>query len=232
MNNHGTEHRAVTRRFQEAIILCAGFLLLANCTPPTAVSPQAYQQGLSTMERYRADSTADYDYLVIVDFSQPSDRKRMQVHNLKTGSDRYYLVAHGAGNGARLAERFSNAHGSHQSSLGLFSIGKEYTGRHGRSLYLFGLEDSLNGNAFDRYIVLHAANYVTSWTILKNRLLGHGSRIGRSWGCFAVSPRIIDELVDELQQNGFIYAWSDLPEGNAVKPTDAEIQPASRQGKH
>ena len=188
---------------------------LFSCSGGHAVTPEAFEAGLERMAELDQDTLPEVEYLVVVDFSQPSDKQRMQIHNLQTGEDQFYLVAHGAGNGGRFAEQFSNEHGSHQSSLGLYRIGTEYSGKHGRSLYLFGLDDSLNSNAYDRYIVLHAADYVSRWTVLINRLTGEGPRIGRSWGCFAVSPAEIDHIVDALTENGYIYAWDD-----SISPRD------------
>ena len=184
-------------------------ILMFSCTVKPAVSPEAFQAGMERFSELSQDTLIETEYLVIVDFSQASDTKRMQVHNLRSGENQFHLVAHGEGNGIRYADTFSNDHGSHQSSLGFFRVGSEYSGDHGRSLYLFGLDDSLNNNAYDRFIVLHAADYVSRWTILVNKLTGNGSRIGRSWGCFAVPNREINQIVDDLQENGYIYAWDE-----------------------
>lgn len=66
------------------------------------------------------------------------------------------LVAHGTGSetGVRGQLKFSNIPDSKSTSLGRYSIGKNYTGKFGKAYKLFGLDKS-NDNAFKRAIVLH-----------------------------------------------------------------------------
>ena len=131
----------------------------------------------------------------------------MTVYDLLSGEEEAFLVAHAANTGDMNAERFSNEPRSEMSSLGLFRVGEEYTGRHGRSLRLHGLEKGVNDNAYRRGIVLHSADYVSSKAMLVNLLYGYGPRIGRSNGCFVVSPADIDEIVETLKIDGYIYAY-------------------------
>lgn len=69
-------------------------------------------------------------------------------------------VAHGSGSGQEMANHFSDANDSHESSLGFYVTDKVYNGKHGRSLYLDGMDEGFNGNARMRSIVVHGANYV------------------------------------------------------------------------
>lgn len=66
------------------------------------------------------------------------------------------LVAHGVGSetAVRGQLKFSNVPDSRSSSLGKYSIGKNYNGRFGKAYKLFGL-DKTNDNAYKRAIVLH-----------------------------------------------------------------------------
>ena len=92
------------------------------------------------------------------------------------------LVAHGRGSGDNFATRFSNAEGSHQTSLGLFRTADTYVGGNGYSLRLDGLETGVNDRARERAIVMHGAPYVSEANV---RTVG---RLGRSHGCPALRP--------------------------------------------
>src|SRR5690606_36069397 len=60
------------------------------------------------------------DRLVVVDYSLPSTDERLWVLDLATSSLLFHeRVAHGQGSGGDRATAFSNADGSHQSSLGV-----------------------------------------------------------------------------------------------------------------
>ncbi len=146
-------------------------------------------------------------YLAVVDYTQPSFMKRMVVIDRETGLQFWYRVAHAGKSGSLFARTFSNVQGSNLSSLGLFKAGNAYNGDHGIALRLHGLDPSKNSNAFERDIVLHAADYVSIPIILENLLTFNGPRIGRSQGCFVVSRSHIKEVVDILSRGGYLYAY-------------------------
>lgn len=140
------------------------------------------------------------DYATIIDYSKPSNQPRLYLMNLNTGNVEKYLVAHGRNSGAIVAASFSNVDDSKQSSLGLYVGGEIYSGKHGKSLQLHGLEPS-NSNAMFRDIVIHSADYV-SYDYIK----AHG-RLGRSWGCPAVSPGIIQRVLTTMRNGSVIYGY-------------------------
>lgn len=140
------------------------------------------------------------NFAVIIDFSKPSSTRRLYLLNLKTGQVEKYYVAHGVNTGEDSATRFSNVPDSRKSSLGLYLTGSEYSGKHGDSLYLYGLEPS-NNRAFERNIVMHGAEYVSL------DFLDKYGRMGRSWGCPAVSKAIIKKLLPLLKDGAVIYAY-------------------------
>ena len=72
-------------------------------------------------------------------------------------------------------------------------------GDHGRSLKLDGLDEGFNANARKRSIVLHAAPYVCQAVIDV-----HG-RLGRSFGCPAVSPDVIDQVIDSIKDKNVLF---------------------------
>ena len=49
-------------------------------------------------------------------------------------------VAHGRGSGGEFARSFSNRPESHKSSLGFYVTGRTYSGQHGLSLQINGIE--------------------------------------------------------------------------------------------
>lgn len=172
------------------------------------VSAEAEYRARAELDRY-IESNPDKSArtLAVVDYSRPSWMKRMVIIDLQSGKRSFYRVAHGKNSGERFARRFSNIPESNMSSLGLFRVTRVYSGDHGRSLRLEGLDSLRNGNAAMRDIVLHSAGYVSIRYILLNLLTGYGPMIGRSSGCFAVSKDNIDVMVNRLAEGGFIYAW-------------------------
>ena len=144
-------------------------------------------------------------YLAINDYSQHSSKKRFYLINLET--QRVELndyVAHGKHTGTNgHATKFSNIDGSKQTSLGFYLTGKPYYGSNGLSLKLKGLERGINDNAMSRYIVMHGAPYVSDNFVNK-----HG-RIGRSWGCPAISLGEIKGVIDKIEGGTLMLSYSD-----------------------
>lgn len=140
--------------------------------------------------------------LTVIDYSRPSSQERLWVFDLKTGELLYEeLVAHGQGTGADHATKFSNNDESHQSSLGLFVTDTTYVGKNGYSLRLDGLDSGYNDRARQRAIVMHGAPYVSEAFV---RATG---RLGRSWGCPAVSDAVARELIDRVKGGSLVFAY-------------------------
>lgn len=140
--------------------------------------------------------------LAVIDYSQPSTNRRLWLFDL----DRRRLllrdfVAHGRMSGENFASRFSNTLGSYQSSLGLFRTAESYSGKHGYSLRMDGLEPGINDLARERAIVIHGADYVSP------QLVRSQGRIGRSLGCPALRPEIARTVIDKLKGGQFMFAW-------------------------
>jgi len=135
-----------------------------------------------------------HDLVAIADFASPSKTRRFHLVDMRTGTVESFLVSHGGGSdpgNSGWLERFSNQPGSNASSEGAYRTAEPYSGRHGRSMRLDGL-DPANSNARDRAIVIHGAWYVTP------TMAAAAGRIGRSQGCFAFSegdlPRVLERL--------------------------------------
>ena len=150
------------------------------------------------------DPTSQPRYWAIVDFSQRSTNKRLYVFDTEKKKVEKYYVSHGRGSEGSvddgMAEAFSNRDGSFSSSLGIYRALDEYTGQHGRSMRLAGVE-STNSNALSRAVVLHTADYVSDAFIRQT------GRLGRSEGCFAVERAVGDRLIDQLKNSAYIIAW-------------------------
>lgn len=158
---------------------------------------------IRTFKRSQIGSRAlhlDKDHLAIIDYTKPSKEKRLYILDLKKGSVSRHLVAHGKGSGSDIATKFSNEEGSLMSSLGFYLVGNTYWGQHGETLNLYGL-DPFNDQAAERNIVMHAASYVSEDFIKTS------GRLGRSWGCPAVSQEVMDQVITLLQDGGLIYAY-------------------------
>lgn len=172
---------------------------------PRGLTPQAWEDALAAHACAASqDPSVKPDVLVIVDFSRPSTEERLWVVRPDTGEVVLRtLVAHGQGTGGLMATTFSNVPESHASSLGVFRGAETYTGRHGPSLRLDGLEPGINDLARQRAIVVHAADYATA------DFAERVGRLGRSHGCPAVPPEDLDAVVDVLGDGGLLVAWAD-----------------------
>jgi hypothetical protein len=166
----------------------------------TQPSPQAFAAAVKAYDHALARGEVRNHKMTLIDFSRPSTEPRMWVIDM----DRQQLlaqhrVAHGSGSGdprdARMASSFSNQGSSHQSSLGTYITAETYQGSHGRSLKLDGKEPGFNGQARNRTIVMHEADYASDAFVRSNGYLG------RSWGCPAMDPAVAQDVID-LVKNG------------------------------
>ena len=140
--------------------------------------------------------------LTVIDYSKPSTERRLWVFDLKAKELVYEeLVAHGQGSGANMATKFSNENESHQTSLGLFVTRDTYVGKNGYSLRLDGLDRGVNDRARERAIVMHGAPYVSDAFVKAN------GRLGRSWGCPAVSDAVAKKMIDVVKGGGLVFSY-------------------------
>lgn len=170
---------------------------LSHKTPATPL-----EHALAALHRHES-MVLFRDVLGMVDFTAPSRLPRFHLVDLIGGTILTYLVAHGRGSdpdNSGWVELLSNTPGSNASCAGSFLAGDIYHGKHGRSRRLHGLDPD-NSLAAPRGIVIHAADYVD-----ENRAREHG-RVGRSQGCFAVSGRDIDGVLNRLGKGRLLFAW-------------------------
>ena len=144
---------------------------------------------------------ANPEYLTIIDFSQSSRKKRfylINVDNKKLVENTF--VAHGKNSGIDEAKSFSNIPESNQSSLGFYLTKATYTGKHGLSLRLSGLEKGINDNAEARAIVVHGAEYVSAARV-------SSSFMGRSLGCPALPQEVSSEVISKIKGGSLLFIY-------------------------
>lgn len=140
--------------------------------------------------------------ITIIDYSLESTVKRLWVLDLAHRRVLFNtLVAHGKYSGDKYATNFSDDMGSLQSSLGLFVTGDTYDGHNGYTLKVKGLEQGFNANAEERHIVIHGAWYVNE------QLAKLKGRIGRSWGCPALEPRVAAPVINTIKDGTLVFAY-------------------------
>lgn len=140
--------------------------------------------------------------LTVCDFSLSSNLKRMWVIDVARKKVLFNtLVAHGQGSGEEFANKFSNIHESHQSSLGFYTTGEIYNGDNGMSLKLHGIDGSFNSNAFDRGVVMHGSDYVSEAYAAAN------NRIGRSHGCPAIPRALTAPILNKINDGHVVFIY-------------------------
>ena len=133
-----------------------------------------------------------------VDMKIPSGKNRFFVYDLVNNKilDQG-LVAHGSGSetGVKGSLKFSNVPNSNCTSLGRYSIGKNYQGIFGKAYRLAGLDET-NSKAMERAIVLH------HYSAVPYEEQDH--YISRSHGCPMVNEQFfkrIEKIIDTSKSN-------------------------------
>ncbi len=169
--------------------------------PSWEVFQKAYLGYKNIRETY--DLNLKKPFLTIIDLNLPSDKKRLWVIDLIHQKILFHTYsAHGKNSGNLYARSFSNIKGSFQSSLGFYLTGSTYYGKNGYSMYLDGIEKNINNMAKERAIVMHGAWYAT-----EKFIHDHG-RLGRSYGCPAVPPRIHEDLINTISDKTVLFIYS------------------------
>jgi hypothetical protein len=164
---------------------------------------EVFKKALTGFFNLKAGNNIDKNILTIIDFSISSNFNRMWIIDLnKMEVVHVSLVAHGRNSGEEFAGSFSNTHSSYQSSLGFYVTGETYTGKHGLSLCLDGVEPGINDKARERAIVMHGADYVS------RDFIHQYGRLGRSYGCPSIPMEDHEKIINMLSGRSCIYIHS------------------------
>lgn len=178
----------------------------ADPPPPRA---ELLEQALAAYRRVVASGRVANPVLTVIDYSLPSSLRRLWIVDPDTRRVlAHEYVAHGRGSNderdpAR-AVRFGNQPSSHRTSLGTFLTGATYTGQHGFSLELHGLDPGVNDRALERRIVIHPADYVSAAFRART-----GGWVGRSWGCPALAPDVSRAVIERIRDGSVLFAAAD-----------------------
>lgn len=165
-------------------------------------SPEVFGLALKGYTNLKKSNAFSKNILTIADFSRPSSEKRLWVIDMESKKVLFHeLVAHGRNSGENYAGKFSNTPSSNMSSLGFYVTGETYTGKHGLSLYLDGMDQQFNNNARNRAIVIHGADYVSPDFI---KVYG---RLGRSFGCPALSLDCYQTVIESISEGSCLFIY-------------------------
>lgn len=140
-------------------------------------------------------------YLTIVDMSQSSRSKRFYIIDMKNDKLVWNTyVSHGKNSGVDMAEHFSNAANSNETSLGFYVTKATYSGKHGLSLRISGLENGFNSNAEARGVVVHGASYV-------NAARANSAYMGRSQGCPALPENEYAQVINIIKGGSVLFIY-------------------------
>lgn len=144
-------------------------------------------------------------YVVIVDYTLPSNIPRFFLIDWANQMFWKYYVSHAVDSGGLYAESFTNTPWSLRSSLG-FMRTKLHRGKFGKSLKLFGVSASttrVTAQAATGPILIHGAEYAS------REFLQKYGRLGRSYGCVTVSYEDIPEIYAALGADALVLAYND-----------------------
>ncbi|TAK13141.1 MAG: murein L,D-transpeptidase catalytic domain family protein [Rhizorhabdus sp.] len=172
---------------------------LASAAP--MIAPRLVERALAALFGNHA-AIWSRDVIAIADFSLPSSAPRFFLVDIVRGQTTSLLVTHGKGSDpdhSGWLQNFSDSIGSAATSEGAYLTGDAYTGIHGPSRRLIGL-DPTNAHAEERAIVIHSAWYANADMIVRQ------GKLGRSDGCFAFGETDIAMVLARLGRGRLLYA--------------------------
>lgn len=177
-------------------------ILLESLTEKHENTPSLSALDLA-MEGYeKLENELKKPVLTVIDFTLPSTEKRLWIIDVEKKQILLNtVVSHGRNSGMLMAEKFSNLPESYQSSLGFYKTAETYSGKHGYSLRLDGLEKGINDQARNRAIVIHGADYA------REEVAKMSGRLGRSLGCPAIPTELTQEVIDLIKDGSLLFIY-------------------------
>lgn len=171
-------------------------------TQASTLNEQVIDKVLTTLKCANAYNVDRNNILTIIDYSLPSNEKRLWVFDLKEKKLLYHTyVSHGITSGTLATNFFSNKFNSKASSIGVYKTEQAYYGREGLSLRLDGLDRSFNDNASNRSVVMHGGWYV------EEPFIKRYGRPGRSWGCPALPLGLYQPIINTIKDKSLLVAY-------------------------
>ena len=150
------------------------------------------------------------EFLTIVDYTKPSNRRRLFVLHLKAKRVVVSsIVAHGIGSdpdSSTVPRYFGNRNNSRMTSLGFYITGEVYTNHRpidSLGLCLFGLDLGFNDSAAAREIVLHYGA-----TEYSGRVYVTDSGAARSFGCPAMPLSTNTRVIRMIEGGSLLFIYS------------------------
>jgi hypothetical protein len=186
----------------EPIMEVKNKILILQKVSDKDLSFESLKLGLRGFKRICDSLHVCFRYLCIADFILPSTEKRLYVIDMKDSTLIHIdYVAHGRNSGNLVAKNFSNDLYSFQSSLGFYLVSESYTGKHGLSLRLDGLDKGFNDKARQRAIVIHAAEYA------EPAFISCTGRLGRSLGCPALPKMGLSKIANQIEAKSIFFIY-------------------------
>ena len=166
---------------------------------------KVFGKALKAFERAFMQGRSDESVVTVIDYELHSKNKRLWVIDLQTKKLLFHeYVSHGKGsdpNHDGMMDSASNTPDTNQSNVGLLRTGETYSGKHGNSLRLDGLEAGFNDNARSRGIVVHSASYVD------DKAIHRAGKSGRSRGCPALDPDVTGQVIETIKDGNLVFAY-------------------------
>jgi len=172
------------------------------------INTDAYKQALTFYKKNKFDTK----YISFIDFTKPSNEKRMYIINNKTNQVYKFKASHGAGYKHRMnylylkkceykgSRRYFTRPGFYKT-VGLYKSarGSKYkwnniSGKF-NGIKMQGLSKGINNKIFAKGVVIHSSKYVTR------------ANAGRSSGCFTLHHNDIKKVSNMIKNNNMIYAY-------------------------
>lgn len=163
---------------------------------------ECFKRAMAGFYSLKEKGIVEKDILTVIDFSMSSTKKRMWVIDLASNKILFNtVVSHGMKSGGEFANSFSNETNSNKSSLGFYTTGETYNGKHGLSLKLDGQERGINHNARNRAVVVHGADYANP-SILRTQ-----GYLGRSQGCPAIPEALKNQIINTIKGKSCLFIY-------------------------